>query len=119
MPRQGQGIIKSLESTAPQEGAAAEEADELFEMANLFPRTTGLPMTVSVSLRGNARQDVRVKVNTTHGNHMSIANACDRNFEFCRPPPGTLAKPLIALQLETTPPIGRCTLRMVRCRSRC
>ncbi len=37
------------------------ESDELFEMANLFPRTTGLPMTVWVSPRGNARHDVRVK----------------------------------------------------------
>ena len=47
------------------------EADELFEMANLFPRTTGLPMTVWVSPRGN---DVRVKVNMTHGDQMNIAN---------------------------------------------
>jgi hypothetical protein len=31
------------------------ESDELFEMANLFPRTTGLPMTVWVSPRGNTR----------------------------------------------------------------
>ena len=68
----GKGIIESPGSTTPQEGA--EEADELFEMANLFPRTTGLPMTVWVSPRGNARHDVRVKVNTTHGNQMSIAN---------------------------------------------
>ena len=46
--------------------------DELFEMANLYPRTTGLPMTVWVSPRGNARHDVRVKVNMTHGDHMNI-----------------------------------------------
>jgi hypothetical protein len=51
------------------------ESDELFEMANLFPRTTGLPMTVWVSPRGNARHDVRVKVNLTHGDQMNIANA--------------------------------------------
>jgi hypothetical protein len=50
------------------------ESDELFEMANLFPRTTGLPMTVWVSPRGNTRHDVRVKVNTTHGDQMNIAN---------------------------------------------
>jgi len=49
-------------------------SDELFEMANLFPRTTGLPMTVWVSPRGNARHDVRVKVNLTHGNQMTISN---------------------------------------------
>ena len=47
-------------------------ADELFEMANLYPRTTGLPMTVWVGPRGNARHDVRVKVNMTHGNQMNI-----------------------------------------------
>ena len=39
-----------------------------FVMANLSPRMTGLPMTVWVSPRGNARHDVRIKVNTTHGN---------------------------------------------------
>ena len=52
----------------------SEETDELFEMANLYPRTTGLPMTVWVSLRGNARHDVRVKVNMAHGNQMNIDN---------------------------------------------
>jgi hypothetical protein len=31
-------------------------------------------MTVWVSPRGNARHDVRVKVNTTHGDQMNIAN---------------------------------------------
>ncbi len=36
-------------------------------MANLYPRTTGLPMTVWVGPRGNARHDVRIKVNMTHG----------------------------------------------------
>lgn len=51
----------------------AAESDELFEMANLFPRRTGLPMTVWVSPRGNARHDVRIKVNTAHGNRMNIA----------------------------------------------
>jgi hypothetical protein len=50
------------------------DADELFEMANLFPRTTGLPMTVWVSPGGNARHDVWVKVNMTHGDQMNIAN---------------------------------------------
>jgi hypothetical protein len=54
--------------------ASESDADELFEMANLFPRTTGLAMTVWVSPRGNARHDVRVKVNMTHGDQMSIAN---------------------------------------------
>jgi hypothetical protein len=48
--------------------------DDLFEMANLFPRTTGLPMTVWVSPRGNAQHDIRVKVNRTHGNQMNISD---------------------------------------------
>ena len=54
--------------------ANAIESDELFEMANLYPRTTGLPMTVWVSPRGNARHDVRIKVNMTHGNQMTVDN---------------------------------------------
>jgi hypothetical protein len=54
--------------------AREPDPDELFEMANLFPRTTGLPMTIWVNPRGNACQDVRVKVNMTHGDQMHIAN---------------------------------------------
>lgn len=50
------------------------DADELYEMANLYPRTTGLPMTIWVSPRGHARHDVRIKVNTTHGNQMNVDN---------------------------------------------
>jgi hypothetical protein len=56
------------------EGPQTLEADDLFEMANLFPGTTGLPMTVWVSPRGNAHHDVRIKVNLTHGNQMNVAN---------------------------------------------
>ena len=58
----------------PRETEAETEAEDLFEMANLFPVTTGLPMTLWVSPRGNARHDVRVKVNMTHGNQMNPAN---------------------------------------------
>jgi hypothetical protein len=54
--------------------ASELDADELYEIANLFPRTTGLPMTVWVSPRGSARHDVRVKVNMTRGEQMNIAN---------------------------------------------
>ena len=56
------------------DGSEALENEDLFEMANLFPRATGLPMTVWVSPRGNARHDVRVKVNMTHGNQMNATN---------------------------------------------
>jgi hypothetical protein len=51
------------------------EADELFSMVNLSPRLTGLPMTVWVSPRGQARHDVRIKVNLTHGRRMTIHDA--------------------------------------------
>jgi len=54
--------------------AGETETEDLFEMANLYPDTTALPMTVWISPRGNARHDVLVKVNTTHGNQISIAN---------------------------------------------
>jgi hypothetical protein len=64
------------------------ETDDLFEMANLFPRTTGLPMTVWVSPRGNARHDVRVKVNMTHGNQMNAANTA---IVGVRPAPHVIA----------------------------
>ena len=52
----------------------SEASEDLFEMANLYPATTGLPMTVWVSPRGNARHDVRVEVNMTNGNQMNLAN---------------------------------------------
>jgi hypothetical protein len=57
-------------------------------MANLYPDTTGLPMTVWVSPRGDARHDVRVKVNMAHGNQMSIANT---TVVSVRPTPRVIA----------------------------
>lgn len=51
-----------------------EEYLNLFEMSNLFPRTTGLPMTIFVSPRGQAKHDARIKVCITHGNRMNTEN---------------------------------------------
>ncbi len=51
------------------------EAEALYEMANLVPRMTGLTMTVWASPRGQARHDVRIKVNPTHGRQMIIRDA--------------------------------------------
>ena len=45
----------------------SDAEDNFFEMANLFPADTGLPMVVWASERGGARQDVRIKVNQAHG----------------------------------------------------
>ncbi len=47
--------------------SVAGEPDDLFEMANLSPSLTGLPMIVWISERGRARHDVRVKVSLVHG----------------------------------------------------
>jgi len=68
-------------------------ADELYEMANLYPRTTGLPMTVWVGPRGNARHDVRVKVNMTHGAHITVENTA---LVGVRPSPHLIAGRLSA-----------------------
>jgi len=52
-------------------------AEDPFEMAHLFPRTTGLPMTVWVSPRGGARHGVTVKVGVTHGDQMSPVSTAE------------------------------------------
>ena len=44
--------------------------DDLYEMTNIYPRTSGLPMTVWISPRGRARHDVWVKVCRVPGNRM-------------------------------------------------
>src|ERR1700728_1715712 len=72
--------------------ATSATEDELFEMANLYPRTTGLPMTVWVGPRGNARHDVRIKVNMTHGNQMNIDNTA---VVAVRPAPHVIAGRLL------------------------
>jgi hypothetical protein len=46
---------------------AAAEGDDPFEIANLSPALTGLPMIVWISERGRARHDARVQVSLVHG----------------------------------------------------
>ncbi len=53
---------------------AAEE--DLFEMANLSPTLTGLPMVVWIYERGRSRHDVRVKVSLVHGRSAHPDRAC-------------------------------------------
>lgn len=43
-----------------------------YEMANLYPRETGLPMTVWAGPKAGARHDVRIKVCRSHGNRMDV-----------------------------------------------
>ncbi|MDY6924685.1 MAG: hypothetical protein SWI22_12090 [Pseudomonadota bacterium] len=68
-----------------------EEENALFEMANLYPRDTGLPMTVWVSPKGSARHDVRVKVCRPHGDRMVIE---DTAVVGVRPEPRVIEGPL-------------------------
>ena len=88
----GLGIAKMRTKQITEESIIPEtvevETEDLFEMANLYPDTTGLPMTVWVSPRGNARHDVRVKVNMTHGNQMNIDNTA---VVSVRPTPRVIA----------------------------
>lgn len=53
------------------------ESRETYEMANLYPSDTGLPMTVWVSPRGRTRHDARVKVCMTPGNRMDTTNCAE------------------------------------------
>ena len=61
---------------------------DFFLMANLRPKTTGLPMVVWVSERGNARHDARVKVALQHGDRI---NPSDTAVFGVRPTPGLIS----------------------------
>ena len=65
--RVGAGSMKSGRTAFGQRRVDERTPKTSFDMTNLTPRMTGLPMTVWVSPRGNARHDVRIKVNMTHG----------------------------------------------------
>jgi hypothetical protein len=57
---------------AIEQPSATEDEEDFFDVANLPPDVTGLPMVVWVSQRGRSRHDVRVKVSLIHGRRMSI-----------------------------------------------
>lgn len=69
--RRGAGNLGSSSMTTIE---AHTGEDDLYEMANLYPRDTGLPMTIWVSPKGNARHDVRIKVCLTPGDRMDASN---------------------------------------------
>jgi len=73
---------------ATSDAPATADSDDIFFMTNLSPRMTGLPMAVWASPRGNARHDVRIKVNMTHGNRMTID---DTAVVAVRPAPRVVA----------------------------
>jgi hypothetical protein len=71
--------------------------DDLYEIANLFPRTTELPMTVWVSPRGGARHDARVKVSTRPGDRITLDELA---VVGVRPVPSLIEGTLAAPDLE-------------------
>jgi hypothetical protein len=94
--RKGNSPAQSRDAPGPvgtPEKVGEADSDDLFETANLYPDTTGLPMTVWVSPRGNARHDVRVKVNMAHGDQMNIANTA---IVGVRPAPHVISGQLAA-----------------------
>jgi hypothetical protein len=69
----------------------AKTVEAPYEMANLYPRETGLPMTVWASPRGRARHDARIKVCRTRGDRMDPANLA---VVAIRPAPRVVKGPL-------------------------
>jgi hypothetical protein len=64
---------------------------DTYEMANRYPRDTGLSMTVWVSQRGRAHHDMRIKVCRTHGDRMDGTNLA---VVAIRPSPRVVHGPL-------------------------
>jgi len=85
--------MKSRDLASQTSDILDEEAEDIFLMTNLSPRMTGLPMSVWASPRGNARHDVRIKVNMTHGTGMNIDNTA---VVTVRPSPSVIAGRLIS-----------------------
>lgn len=73
------------------------EEDDFFDMSNLRPKHTGLPMVVWVSHRGRARHDARVKVCRTPGDRIDID---DMAVVGIRPTPALIEGPLDAASLK-------------------
>ena len=74
------------------------ETEAPYDMVNLVPRMTGLPVTVWASPRGQARHDVRIKVNLAHGRRMTIHDAA---VVTVRPAPQDLSGQLPPADLQT------------------
>jgi hypothetical protein len=70
--------------------------DDLFEVVNLFPDDTGLPVTVWVSPRGRARHAVRVTACRVPGNLTVPSNTAVLRIE---PEPNLIADDLPARYL--------------------
>jgi hypothetical protein len=84
---------KSLEAAMKTVEENQTNQEDLYELANLYPRDTGLPMTIWVSPKGNARHDVRIKVCLSPGDRMDAANTA---VVGVRPQPRVIAGQLPA-----------------------
>jgi hypothetical protein len=71
--------------------------EDFFEMVNIYPADSGLPMVVWASERGHARHDVRIKVNQSHGTRMLPGNLAT---VAVRPAPRLMAGQLSAADLQ-------------------
>jgi hypothetical protein len=74
MPAPGFALKHGGGSRRIVEARRAINSNESFEMASLYPRDTGLPMTVWVSPRGRAGHNARIKVCLTPGDRMDAGN---------------------------------------------
>jgi hypothetical protein len=52
-----------------------------FEMANLRPKSTGLPMVILVSEKGRSQHGPRIKVSLRHGDRMDALNTMTVTIE--------------------------------------
>jgi hypothetical protein len=71
--------------------------EPLFEMANLRPASTGLPMVIWVSEKGRARHGPRIKVSRKHGDRMDIRNTVSVTIDG---PPRVIGEGLAAGDLD-------------------
>ena len=91
-----------IEQAVAPERDVESDARDLFEMANLYPGTTVLPMTVWVSPRGNARHDVRVK-----GRHQALQPESHRQHGGRRRPTDTAQNRRTTVARRYTNPVPR------------
>ena len=64
-------VLKPLKNNISESN---NEEQNLFEMVNLRPKDTGLPMTIWVGPKAGAKHDIRIKVCMNHGDTMNLDN---------------------------------------------
>ncbi len=54
--------MRDEEASTKSARSAIHPKEDYYNLANLFPKHTGLPFVIWISVRGNSKHDVRVKV---------------------------------------------------------